>query len=155
VGLPELITDNLEDYERLAVQLARHPERLQQYRHQLITERSQLPLFNTSVTVRDLESLYLQMWERYCEGLSPAQIYVLQDIPSPILLNPIANLIPMPNYPVEIHQTLDRAAQLGQTGHAYDASELCKQVLAQYPDCVRALHLYGLAMWQEGQSQRA
>jgi len=54
-GLPELITYNLLDYEALALQLARDPERRRQLREKLATVREHGALFDTPTFVRDLE----------------------------------------------------------------------------------------------------
>jgi protein O-GlcNAc transferase len=64
VGLPELITHSLQDYEQLAVHLATHPNELKQLKEKLTADRYHLPLFNTPQTVRHLEAAYRQAWGR-------------------------------------------------------------------------------------------
>jgi protein O-GlcNAc transferase len=76
VGLPELITANLEDYERLAVELARNPTRLKEYRDRLSAGRPTSPLYDTARFVRHLEQAYQTMWERHEAGNPPAPIVV-------------------------------------------------------------------------------
>jgi predicted O-linked N-acetylglucosamine transferase (SPINDLY family) len=61
VGLPELITSSLAEYERLALALARRPERLQALRSRLARQRSSAPLFDTSGYCRHLETAYRWM----------------------------------------------------------------------------------------------
>jgi predicted O-linked N-acetylglucosamine transferase (SPINDLY family) len=56
VGLPDLVTDNLADYERLAVQLGRHPARVASYRRYLAEHRMASPLFDIPGLVKDLEA---------------------------------------------------------------------------------------------------
>jgi protein O-GlcNAc transferase len=63
-GLPELITHSLEEYERLALDLARRPERLQEFRARLARQRSSAPLFDTSGYCRGLETAYRWMAEQ-------------------------------------------------------------------------------------------
>ena len=59
VGLPELIAPTPDEYEKLAVALARDPERLGQLRERLVQSRMTAPLFDTARFARDIESLYL------------------------------------------------------------------------------------------------
>ncbi|MCW0234402.1 MAG: tetratricopeptide repeat protein [Ferrovibrio sp.] len=72
VGLPELITDNLEDYEALALALARDPARLAALRQRLAANRLTSPLFDIARFSRNLEAAYTQMWERRLAGQPPA-----------------------------------------------------------------------------------
>ena len=60
-GLPELITETAEDYEHLALALARDPVRLRAYRDRLAAARATAPLFDTPRLARDLEAAYLRM----------------------------------------------------------------------------------------------
>jgi protein O-GlcNAc transferase len=61
VGLPELITHSLSEYERLALDLARQPERLRELRARLARQRSSAPLFDTTGFCRHLETSYRWM----------------------------------------------------------------------------------------------
>lgn len=61
VGLPELITDTLEDYEALALALARDPARLKALRDKLAANRAAAPLFDTPRFARNLEAAYMAM----------------------------------------------------------------------------------------------
>ena len=61
VGLPELITHSLEDYEAKALELALHPERLKEIRAKLARQRVSSPLFDTERYTRALESSYRSM----------------------------------------------------------------------------------------------
>jgi predicted O-linked N-acetylglucosamine transferase (SPINDLY family) len=62
IGLPELITYTLADYEQRAVQLGQHPENLRQLQQTLIANRLKMPLFNTEQSVRALEQAYSTIW---------------------------------------------------------------------------------------------
>lgn len=55
VGLPELVTDSLADYERLAIQLGRQPARIASYKRYLAEQGRQSPLFDLPRLVKDLE----------------------------------------------------------------------------------------------------
>lgn len=76
VGLPELVTTSLQQYEALAVELATTPARLAEIRERLVRNRLTTPLFDTRSFTRQLEAAYLAMYERYREGLLPAPIDV-------------------------------------------------------------------------------
>jgi protein O-GlcNAc transferase len=76
VGLPELITDNLEDYEALALKLARDQNLLAAIKAKLAQNRETFPLFDTDRFRRHIESAYETMWERYQRGEPPASFSV-------------------------------------------------------------------------------
>jgi predicted O-linked N-acetylglucosamine transferase (SPINDLY family) len=63
VGLPELVRENQDDYEALAVALARDPARLDSIRRKLAENRLTTPLFDTARFTRNLEAAYTTMWE--------------------------------------------------------------------------------------------
>jgi len=71
VGLRELITDNLADYEALALKLARDKDRLAATTAELARNRQSFPLFDTDRFRRHIESAYETMWER-CQRGEPA-----------------------------------------------------------------------------------
>jgi protein O-GlcNAc transferase len=62
LGMNELIVENLEQYERLAEELANNPARLLELRNKLFNARLTKPLFNSKKYVSDLEDLYRQMF---------------------------------------------------------------------------------------------
>jgi protein O-GlcNAc transferase len=64
VGLSELITSSLPEYERLALDLARRPERLRELRARLAEQRSSAPLFDTAGFCRRLETAYQWMTQQ-------------------------------------------------------------------------------------------
>jgi predicted O-linked N-acetylglucosamine transferase (SPINDLY family) len=69
LGLPELITDSLDDYESKALDLARHPHKLVSLRGKLAVLRDTSPLFDTTRYTRHLESAYTAMRTRERSGL--------------------------------------------------------------------------------------
>ena len=71
IGLPELITENLTEYEALALKLASMPNMLAGIRSRLAQNRSTAPLFDIERYRRHLESAYITMYERYQQGLPP------------------------------------------------------------------------------------
>ncbi len=56
VGLPELATASLADYERLAVLLGQHPARVASYKRYLAEQGRSSPLFDLPSVVRSIES---------------------------------------------------------------------------------------------------
>jgi predicted O-linked N-acetylglucosamine transferase (SPINDLY family) len=61
IGLPELITTDLDDYEKLALALATDPARLRLLREKLAANRRSTPLFDTARFTRNLEAAYEKM----------------------------------------------------------------------------------------------
>ena len=57
-GMGELITESQDDYEALALALAREPARLKALRARLAANRGTMPLFDTPAFARDLERLF-------------------------------------------------------------------------------------------------
>jgi predicted O-linked N-acetylglucosamine transferase (SPINDLY family) len=57
LGLPELITESAQDYELLALALARDGARLEAARAKLAVNRKTMPLFDTAGFARALERL--------------------------------------------------------------------------------------------------
>ena len=76
VGLSELITTSLEEYEALALQLACDGEMLGRLRVRLAQNRRTYPLFDTERYTRNLEAAYLRMRERWRAGCPPAAFSV-------------------------------------------------------------------------------
>jgi predicted O-linked N-acetylglucosamine transferase (SPINDLY family) len=58
VDLPQLVTDNLQDYEDKAVSLAQQPEAIAAMKQQLQQNRLSCALFDSPQFVRDLENLF-------------------------------------------------------------------------------------------------
>jgi predicted O-linked N-acetylglucosamine transferase (SPINDLY family) len=76
IGLPELITTSLADYERRALELARDPQALAAIRQKLARNREFAPLFDTARFTRGLESIYATMRKRQRSGLPPESFSV-------------------------------------------------------------------------------
>ncbi|MBW1768242.1 MAG: tetratricopeptide repeat protein [Deltaproteobacteria bacterium] len=79
VGLPELITRTLDEYEKVAVHLAHNQGELQTLRKKLEINRLSEPLFDTPRFTRNLEKAYTQMWEIFVAGGPPQQIDVVEE----------------------------------------------------------------------------
>jgi predicted O-linked N-acetylglucosamine transferase (SPINDLY family) len=71
VGLPELVVDDLGQYEALALALAQDPARLAALKARLAAEGRRSPLFDTDRFRRHLERAYATMWARAERGEAP------------------------------------------------------------------------------------
>ena len=63
IGMPELVTQTLEDYQALALRLAGDPAYLGALRQKLAQNRLTTPLFDTSRFRLHIEAAYTAMWE--------------------------------------------------------------------------------------------
>jgi predicted O-linked N-acetylglucosamine transferase (SPINDLY family) len=79
IGLPELVTHSLREYEALARTLAGDPARLAAIKAKLARNRDSEPMFDTARFTRYLESAYATMWERQQGGLAPEGFAVPAD----------------------------------------------------------------------------
>lgn len=78
IDLPELITTTPDAYEKLAIELAIAPANLATIRSRLAENRLTKPLFDTKGFVKQIETAYAAIYERYQAGLPPDNIYVPQ-----------------------------------------------------------------------------
>src|SRR5262249_28075703 len=76
LGLPELVTASLEEYEQMAIRWATTPRLLREIRQRLAINRDSSPLFNTALYTRGLEAAYLEMFKTWCRGESPRSFSV-------------------------------------------------------------------------------
>lgn len=76
IGLPELITSSIDEYEQLAVDLAHNPEQYRTLRDRLQQNRLTAPLFDCQAFTHHLESAYLAIYERHHAGLPPEHTFV-------------------------------------------------------------------------------
>jgi protein O-GlcNAc transferase len=71
IGLPELVTRSLEEYEALALKLTQEPGFLAAIKSKLAENRKTYPLFDTARFTRAIEAAYVIMWERHQRGDAP------------------------------------------------------------------------------------
>lgn len=76
LGVPELVTKSMDEYEALALRLARQPAELAALREKLLRNRLSSPLFDTPGYARHLEAAYQQMWSNYLAGNAPRAIEI-------------------------------------------------------------------------------
>jgi len=71
IGLPELVTSTLQEYEKLALELATNPAMLTDVKRKLASNRLTTPLFDIDAYTRDLERAYVHMDETWRSGGHP------------------------------------------------------------------------------------
>jgi predicted O-linked N-acetylglucosamine transferase (SPINDLY family) len=76
VGLPELVTRSLDEYEALALKLATDPALIASIRQKLDGNRKACPLFDTDRLRRHIERAYMTMWDISRRGESPRSFAV-------------------------------------------------------------------------------
>lgn len=82
VNLPELITTTREGYETMAIELANKPAELLRVKNKLAANRLTAPLFDTALYAKHIEAAYIQMHDRYVQGLKPECLYINSSIDS-------------------------------------------------------------------------
>ena len=76
IGLSELVAEDLAAYERIALELARDPQRLREIKARLERNRLTTPLFDTKRLCHELETAYETMLEIWRRGESPRSFSV-------------------------------------------------------------------------------
>jgi predicted O-linked N-acetylglucosamine transferase (SPINDLY family)/SAM-dependent methyltransferase len=79
VGLPQLVTSSLKDYEALALRLAREPGPLVDLRRALAANRLGTPLFDCAAYTRHFEAALAGMWETWVQGEAPRAFAVVDE----------------------------------------------------------------------------
>ncbi|MFB9262014.1 tetratricopeptide repeat protein [Bradyrhizobium erythrophlei] len=76
IRLPELIARTSDEYESIAIELARNPAKLAAIKRKLEENRLTAPLFDTKLLAGHIETAYQMMYDRYQAGLAPDHIVV-------------------------------------------------------------------------------
>ena len=76
IEVPELITYDLKQYEKTAIELALNPEKLQNIKNKLRENKLKTPLFDTKRYTENLENLYKKMYKNYINGEMLVNIYL-------------------------------------------------------------------------------
>ena len=71
IEVPELITKTPEEYKKLAIELARSPEKLKLLKEKVQRNRLTTALFDPVANTRHIENAYLEMYRRYAAGEQP------------------------------------------------------------------------------------
>lgn len=76
VGLPELVTTTVHEYEDLAVELAQNPENMQSIRQKLAANLPNSALFDNNTFARNIETAFQTIHIRACQGLPTTHVLV-------------------------------------------------------------------------------
>ena len=76
VGLPELVTTTWDEYQSIALDLARNPLRLTALRTRLNANRDRSSLFKMDIFARNIEEAYVKMWAIHTAGELPRSFCV-------------------------------------------------------------------------------
>jgi predicted O-linked N-acetylglucosamine transferase (SPINDLY family) len=74
-NIDELITNNFDEYENLAVNLALDPKRLSQLKKRIIDNKD-LILFNSKLFTENLEKAYKTVYQIYNSDLEKKDIFI-------------------------------------------------------------------------------
>ncbi|MBT8541540.1 tetratricopeptide repeat protein [Polynucleobacter paneuropaeus] len=76
IDLADLITESREDYENLAIELATDPLRLNSIRERLKQNRTSSPLFNSSLTTKQIEKAFQKILQCSLNGATPENLVI-------------------------------------------------------------------------------
>jgi predicted O-linked N-acetylglucosamine transferase (SPINDLY family) len=76
LGLPELITQNENEYENLILKIANSPKKLSEIKEKLFSNKFSKPLFNSEMYIGHLEDAYNQVFENHLKGSKSKTIYI-------------------------------------------------------------------------------
>ena len=76
IGLKELITNSHNEYENLAINIAKNPQKLKLIKDNLKINIKNSPLFKSKFFTENLEKAYISIYERHNNNLEPEHIYI-------------------------------------------------------------------------------
>jgi protein O-GlcNAc transferase len=79
VGMAELVTTSLAEYEALALKIARDPALCADLKQKLAHNRQTQPLFDTARFTRHIEAACATMWQAYQDGRPPGSFAVQRE----------------------------------------------------------------------------
>jgi predicted O-linked N-acetylglucosamine transferase (SPINDLY family) len=153
-GIPHLAVADLEAYERMAVELATHPDMLQSIRSKLTIDfatSDMPPLFRTDRFVRHFEQALVTIRQRHLDHQPPDHITIadsnqmVQEHSQDTSNNP-ADALPSPAL---------QGLQMLNAGRTREAIPLLRQAAAAAPQDYATLNNLGLALHREGQWESA
>ncbi|MEO5351703.1 MAG: tetratricopeptide repeat protein [Magnetococcus sp. XQGC-1] len=167
VGLPELVTHSLAEYEAVALALANDPPRLAAIRQRLQANLLTTPLFDTPRFTKHLEAAYESMWQRFRSGLLPDHL----DIPpinSQVPPQPPSGTVSSRREVTTAAATQDRPAadsedplrsqaaeQHPPARQSDEAEAIYRQLIEKHPDRANLSSALGGLFFQRGQPQVA
>ena len=76
IGLPELITKNLNEYEEKAIYLGKNKNEIIKLKKIISDNRLKKPLFNTELFTKNIEDAYVKAYERFIDNKPLDNIYI-------------------------------------------------------------------------------
>ena len=76
VGLEELITNSEKEYEELAIKIAEEKNFYKEIKHKLKKNIIDMPLFNSKLFTKKLETAYVEVYKNYNENTKPETIQI-------------------------------------------------------------------------------
>lgn len=76
INMPELIANSQNEYESMAIELAKNPKKLIEIKEKLAINIKTAPLFNSQLFTKHLESAYRIIYDRHNNGLKPDHVFV-------------------------------------------------------------------------------
>jgi predicted O-linked N-acetylglucosamine transferase (SPINDLY family) len=76
IELPELITDTQQEYEALAIELAKDSDKLKGIRDKLERNRLTTPLFDTNLFTKHIEMAYKEIFNQYRKDMPLDHLHV-------------------------------------------------------------------------------
>lgn len=76
LGMKDLITYNLKDYEDMAANLAKNPEKLKKIKDRLCFALKNSNTFNTKHYTENLEKAYIKIYDQFKKNLPPENVYI-------------------------------------------------------------------------------
>ena len=76
IGLEELVAKTVEDYQKIAIELATNSRKLVSIKERLAVNKNIKPLFDTKISREKIEEAYFEMYARYQHGLMPSSFDV-------------------------------------------------------------------------------
>ncbi len=76
VGLEELITNSEKEYEELAIKIAEEKNFYKEIKHKLKKNIIEMPLFNSKLFTKKLETAYVEVYKNYNENTKPETIQI-------------------------------------------------------------------------------
>src|SRR5262249_25656569 len=137
VGISELVTHNLEDYEALALRLARDASLLASIKAKLARNRQTYPLFNSKRFTRHLEAAYTTMWETWQRGERP-QSFTVTPEPNGVTAEthltsnnktPSRRITSASSPTATSNSDLQHAVALHQRGQLAEAEQIYREIL--------------------------
>ena len=137
VGLPELVTERLADYEALAIELGLNAAKREAIKKRLWVNRLTQPLFDSALYARHLEDAYRAMMDRYHAGEEPDHIEVAMRGVNPM----------------RAQDVFRQGLAAHQRNALQEAKGMYEQALELDGAHAGALHFYGVLLAQEGEPE--